>query len=73
MISVTIGEALRTDVSAVPILSFPLCCANTIGPAIRVPIIGDVQRIKKSVKLLIGAANSPHFASRRGKSSVPHL
>ncbi len=34
LIGNTIGEALRIVVRAAPILSFPLCCANTIGPAI---------------------------------------
>jgi hypothetical protein len=45
-ISIT-GEARQIDVRAPPILSFPLCCANTIGSAIRTPPVGKVQQIKK--------------------------
>ncbi len=57
---------LRIDVRASPILSFPLCCANTIGPAIRNAPVGEAQRIKKNPqKLLIGAAKVPHFAFKR--------
>jgi hypothetical protein len=46
-ISISIGEALRLVVRASPILLFPLCSANTIGPVIRSPLIGEAQRIKK--------------------------
>jgi hypothetical protein len=34
VISITIGEVLRTIFHASPILSFSLCCANTVGSAI---------------------------------------
>jgi hypothetical protein len=62
-ISITIGEAQQIDVRASPILLFPLCCTNTIGPVIRTAPVGKVQRIKKNPqKLLIGTANSTHFA-----------
>jgi hypothetical protein len=51
------------DVRASPILLCSLCCANTIGTAIRSLLIGEAQRIQKNLrKLLIGAANSPRFA-----------
>ncbi len=40
----TIGEALRIVVRASPILSVSLCSANTIGPAIRAPPIGEAQQ-----------------------------
>ncbi len=43
--SITNGEARRMDVCAWPILSCSLCCANTIGAAIRTPLIGEAQRI----------------------------
>jgi hypothetical protein len=35
------------DVRASPILWYSLCCANTIGAAIRSPLIGEAQQIKK--------------------------
>ncbi len=38
------GEELRMVIRASPILSFSLCCANIIGPAIRAPPIGEAQR-----------------------------
>jgi hypothetical protein len=51
------------DVRALPILSCSLYCANTVGAAIRAPLIGEAQRIKKNPqKQLIGAANVHHFA-----------
>jgi hypothetical protein len=43
-ISIIIGEALRIVNSASPILSFFLCCANTIGTTIRTPPIGEAER-----------------------------
>jgi hypothetical protein len=43
-ISITIGVALRTVIRASPVLSFSLCCANTIGAAIRTPLIGEAKR-----------------------------
>ncbi len=46
-ISIPIGEALRLVVCASPILLFPLCSTNTIGPAICSPLIGEAQRIRK--------------------------
>jgi hypothetical protein len=59
VIFITIGEALRIVVRALPILSFSLCCTNTTGAVIRISPEGDGQRIKKNPqKLLIGAANS---------------
>ncbi len=73
-VSITIGEALRLAVRASPVLLFPLCSANTIGPAIRSPLIGELQRIKKNPqKLLIGATNSPCFAFWRGKGAPLRL
>jgi hypothetical protein len=41
------GEAPQIGVCALPILSFPFCCTNTIGSTIRTSPIGTVQRIKK--------------------------
>jgi hypothetical protein len=75
-ISITIGEAQQIDVHASPILLFPLCCTNTIGPAIRTAPVGKVQRIKKIRKnfLLalrirrttpIDAAKVPRFTFKR--------
>jgi hypothetical protein len=73
-ISITIGEALRLVVHTSPILSVPLCSANTIGPANRYPLIGEAQRIKKNPrKLLIGATNSPRFAYWRGEGAPLRL
>ncbi len=55
-------RARRMDVCASPILSCSLYCANTIGAAIRVPLIGEAQRIIKNPRnQLIGAANAHHF------------
>jgi hypothetical protein len=77
VISITIEEALRIVVRASPILSFPLSIANTIGPAIHSPLIGEAQRIKKksakhfSLALRIrhaspiGVAKAPCFAFKR--------
>ncbi len=68
MISITIGEALRLGVRASPILSFPLCSINIVGPAIRSQLIGEAQRIKKNPqKLLIGTTNLPRFAYWNGQ------
>jgi hypothetical protein len=39
--SITISEALQMVIRASPILSFSLCCANTIGAAIRTLLIGE--------------------------------
>ncbi len=75
-ISVTIGEARRIDVRASPILSFPLCCANTIVAAIRTQPVGEAQRIKKNstktshwgcefVAFRLCAAKAPSFALKR--------
>ncbi len=51
VIFITIGEALQIVVRASPILSFSLCCPNTIGAVIRTSPKGEAQRIKKkSVK-----------------------
>jgi hypothetical protein len=53
--SITIGEARRTGVRASPILSFPLCCTNTIDAAIRTPLIGELAKrgeYEKSAKNL---------------------
>jgi hypothetical protein len=62
------------DVCASPILSCSLCCANTIGAAIRSPLIGKVQRMKKNPgKLLIGAANSLRFAYWRSEGAPLRL
>jgi hypothetical protein len=62
------------DVRASPILSCSLCGANTIGAAIRSPLIGEAQRIKKNLrKLLIGAANSPRFAYWRSEGTPLRL
>jgi hypothetical protein len=47
VISITIGEAPQIGVHALPILSFPLCCANTIGPMIITLPKGEAQQIKK--------------------------
>jgi hypothetical protein len=41
-ISITIGEALQIVFCALPILSFSLCCAKTICPAVHTPPIGEV-------------------------------
>jgi hypothetical protein len=61
--SVTIGKARRTGVRAVPILLYPLHCANTIGAAVHTLLIGEAQRIWKICKyLIIGAAKVPRFA-----------
>jgi hypothetical protein len=43
--SITIGKALQIVICALPILSFSLCCANTIGPAVRTLPIGKAHRI----------------------------
>jgi hypothetical protein len=73
-ISITIGEALQLVVRASPILSVRLCSANTIGTAIRVPLIGEAQRIKKNPrKFLIGATNSLRFTYRRGEGAPLRL
>ncbi len=64
------------DVSASPILLCSLCCANTLGAAIRSPLIGEAQRIKKirenflwALRIRraspIGAAKAPSFAFKR--------
>jgi hypothetical protein len=37
-------SALRIVIRASPILSFSFCCTNTIGAAIRTPLIGEAQR-----------------------------
>jgi hypothetical protein len=51
-----------------------LCCTNTIGAAIRSPLIGEAQQIKKNPrKLLIGAANSPRFAYWRSEGAPLRL
>ncbi len=58
----------------------PLCCANTIGPAIRIPPKGEVQRKKKNPRKLfirvasllatpVGVASVPCFANKR---RMPH-
>jgi hypothetical protein len=71
--SITIGKALQIVVCALPIVLLPLCCANTIGPVIRTPPIGEAQRIKKIRENFlfvlrirpaspIGAANISRFA-----------
>jgi hypothetical protein len=73
------------DVHALPILSCPLCCANTIGAAICSPLIGEAQQIKKIREnfLLalqirraspIGAAKALHFAfkQRERRSTSKH-
>jgi hypothetical protein len=53
-------------IRASPILLFSLYCANTIGAAIRTPLIGEAQRTKKNPrKLHIGTTNSPCFEVRR--------
>ncbi len=36
---------MRTGVRASPILSCSLCCANTIGAAIRTPLIGEARQL----------------------------
>jgi hypothetical protein len=62
------------DVRASPILSCSLCGANTISAAIRSPLIGEAQRIKKNPrKLLIGAANSLRFAYWRSEGAPLRL
>jgi hypothetical protein len=67
-----IGEAWRMDVRTSPILSCSLCCANTIGAAIRAPLIGEAQQIKKICKnnLLALRISLP---SPKGEESVPRF
>jgi hypothetical protein len=52
------------DVRTLPVLSYSLCCTYTIGAAIRFPLIGEAQRMKKKSgeNFLYGAVNSPRFA-----------
>jgi hypothetical protein len=62
------------DVRALPILSCPLRCANTICTAILSPLIGEARRINKiREKQLIGAAKAPRFAYRRGERAPLRL
>jgi hypothetical protein len=70
--SITIGEARRMDVCALPIFSCSLRSANTIGAAIRAPLIGEVQQIKKTrennlLPLLM------RIASSKGAESAPRF
>ncbi len=66
----------RIEVRTSPILLFPLCYANTIGPAICTLPVGEAQRIKKIHKnfslalrirhaLPVGVAMVPRFAFKR--------
>jgi hypothetical protein len=55
-----------------PILSVPLCSANNIGPAIRSPLIGEAQRIKK-IRENFSLALQIHRASPIGAAKVPRF
>ncbi len=71
---ITIGEALRTGVRALPILLCSLCCANTVGATIRTRLIGEARQIWKiREKLIIAAANSPRFAYWRSEGAPLRL
>jgi hypothetical protein len=62
------------DVRASPILSCPLRLANTNCTGIRAPLIGEAWQINKNpLNQLIGAANVPCFANRRGEHAPLRL
>jgi hypothetical protein len=69
-ISITKGEAWQVDVCTSSILSFPLCCANTISPVIRAPLVGEAQRKKKICEISKMALQICH-ASPIGKAKAP--